>query len=233
MVECALSRITGRFTRSWIRRAMLRENNFPNSEEHDEEDDDLDLEDTYREKVSELLKGERLKECGYIELGEKVYSVEWVKEKWRLYSCGPVNADDLLEVKLTEVATGSEREIFARIREIEDAKIELDREELASLLHTSLRELFWDSAFEVLAKKGEYLGSEYVESGSGSWRSDWSVQDNGDGTWTLWVVYEPEDFAYVGDVLNVEPAHHGVFSSREEAIAVSKRVGSGGWGDDF
>jgi hypothetical protein len=64
---------------------------------------------------------------------------------------------------------------------------------------------------------GEYIGAQRVESGSGSWRSEWSVESDANGCWNLYAVYEPADYSY--EELEVVTELRGTFDTREEAIA--------------
>ncbi|HWQ33570.1 MAG TPA: hypothetical protein VNQ79_12005 [Blastocatellia bacterium] len=213
-----------RHTQQIVRCALVKVN--PSFAPDEPAEDETDLAEAYQEKVSELLPGDIFRgETRDIEVGETVYSVKKLRTRWAIYRCQPVNQENPLDLTVSRIGAFPLAQAADRLLALnDDAELGLEMDDILSLLDTDSEELFWLMAEENLSKKGEYLGSDYVQSWSGSWHSDWAIQQNADGTWSLWAVFEPEDVSFA----DPEPELMGTYPTREEALA---RVGKG-WNDE-
>ncbi len=180
-----------------------------------------DWEDAYREKIADALPGVLLSDVDEIDASEAIYSVDAdADEKFSLYRGQCVRGKNQPNVKVKLLGSYTARGLLMRFSKL---CIVMSEEAADELGFPSARSLFWESAKESLP--GEFLSTQHVESGSGSWRSDWSVELDADGYWNLYAVYEPIDFSY--EDLKVVPEPRGSFDNREEAIAA---IETGSWG---
>lgn len=185
-----------------------------------------DWEDAYREKIAGAMPGVLLSDDDKFDESEAVYSVDGADdERFTLYRGQCARVKNQPKVKVKMLGSYTARELLGELSKL---GIWMTDELADEIGFPSAEELFWESAVESLP--GEYISSECVESGSGSWRSDWSVELDADGRWNLYAVYEPIDFSY--DDLKVVPERRGSFNTREEAIAAIETESWDGDEDD-
>jgi hypothetical protein len=227
--RCVNGKTEVRSLGSFAARDLLRELSKLEIEMSDEAAEDIQFpfaEDLLLESLYESLPGVFLfdeDELDEVYEDDQLYSVGTNDgERFSLYVGQCVIDKNPPEVNAKLLGTYTAIEVLEELSKLD---IEMSGDIAEALQFPSAETIFWERASAALP--GEFISTQSVESGSGSWRSDWSVELGADGRWNLYAVYEPIEFTDYD--LKGTPEPRGSFDTREEAIAAIETESWGDW----